>query len=146
MPEIGSCQVAVFQVGSREIGSRETRLRQITFAQIRLAEEGPFQSRPFQIGPGEFRVTQVRLTQIRALKLRILTVFEPLSVRFHDRLQLLGRNWFLFVRALTASGVPAYLTRLCCLGDGRYADGQHSDQHNVDGADSSVRSIHCVSP
>ncbi len=119
MPEIGSRQVAIFQDGSREIGSRETRLRQITFAQIRLAEEGPFQSCPFQIGPGEFRVAQVCLAQIRALIFRLLTVFEPLSMRFHDRLQLLGRNGFLSVRALTAGGVTACLTRLCCMGDGR---------------------------
>jgi hypothetical protein len=119
MPEIGSRQVAVSQDGSREIGSREIRLRQITLAQIRLAEEGSFQSCPFQVGPGEFRLAQVRLAQIRAVKLMILTVFEPLSMRFHDRLQLLGRNGFLFVRALTTNGVTACLTRRCCMGHGR---------------------------
>jgi hypothetical protein len=121
-------------------------LRQITLVQIRLAEDGPFQSRPFQIGPGEFRVAQVCLAQIRALIFRLFTVFEPLSMRFHDRLQLLGRNGLLSVRALTSGGVTACLTRLCCMGDGRYADGHHRDQHSVDGTDSGIGSVHFVSP
>jgi hypothetical protein len=92
--------------------------------QIRPLQYGPFQSCPFQIGPGEFRVAQVCLAQIRALKLRLLTVFEPLSMRFHDRLQLLGRNGLLSVRALTAGGVTGCLIRLCCMGDGRQGENE----------------------
>jgi hypothetical protein len=84
-----------------------------------LAKEGPFQSRPFKIGSGEFCVAQVGLAQIRASMFRLLTLFEPLSMRFHDCLQLLGWNGFLFVRAVTASEMTAHVTRFCRLDNGR---------------------------